>query len=528
MEAPHTFPNEDAYSDPNYQRQIDAEADRSGFSQEQDAGNENGKKKARSKQKPEDSAETAAIDEAWEEWAKATSQGQRTPEPALPPQTEDGLARLFALKHSGDFRYCHGIGWFTWDTTRWVQQKKQQAFHWARLICREAAAKAKGSKSYAVLKKANTASAVEHLARTDPMLSLVPEDFDKDIYKIGTPCGTVDLLTGELLKSKREDFITKTTSVAPARKGHPHPKWDKFMQEVTQGDQDVIEYIQKICGYVLTGDISEQILIFIWGGGGNGKSVFLNVLKEIMADYKKTADMNILMASKGERHPTDLASLKGARLVTASETEAGRSWAMSKIKNMTGGEEISARFMRQDFFEYTPQFKLVVIGNHAPQIKNVDDAVKRRFRVIPFRFKPKEVNTNLQNELKEEYPAIFRWMIDGCLKWKNEGLNTPKAVSETTREYINSQDVIGQWIEDCCFCSPDTKYEIKLLFKSWKMYAEEANVYEGTTKSFVDQVIQKIDGERCRGTGNVACIKGISLTGEAFQQATASGWNGKA
>ena len=164
------------------------------------------------------------------------------------------------------------------------------------------------------------------------------------------------------------------------------------------------------------------------GDGGNGKGVFLNTIASVMADYAVAAAMETFVSSSTDKHPTDLAMLRGARLVYASETEEGRNWADSRIKQMTGGDRIRARFMRQDFFEYLPQFKLLLIGNHQPNLRNIDDAAKRRFNIVPFTHKPPTPDPDLMTKLHAEWPGILRWLIDGCLAWQRVGLVRPPVV----------------------------------------------------------------------------------------------------
>jgi putative DNA primase/helicase len=225
-------------------------------------------------------------------------------------------------------------------------------------------------------------------------------------------------------------------------------------------------------------------LFFVYGPGGNGKSVFLNTIVNILGDYARTAAMDTFTASKSDRHPTDLAMLQGARLVSVSETEEGRAWAESRIKQLTGGDRISARFMRQDFFEYQPQFKLLIIGNHKPVLRNVDDAARRRFNIIPFVHKPENPDRQLEEKLKAEYPAIFRWMIDGCLDWQKNGLVRPPVVIEATQAYFDDQDLFGQWLEECCEIGKHKFEATSRLYSSWKDYAERSGETPGSAKAF--------------------------------------------
>jgi putative DNA primase/helicase len=222
------------------------------------------------------------------------------------------------------------------------------------------------------------------------------------------------LRTGELRPAQRGDHITKSTAVAPSARADC-PRWFDFLRQATRGDDGLMRFMQQVAGYGLTGDICEHALFFIYGPGGNGKTVFLNTVKSILGDYATTAAMDTFMANHHDRHPTDLAMLRGARLVSVSETEEGRAWTESRIKQLTGGDPISARFMRQDFFEYRPQFKLLIIGNHKPSLRNVADAARRRFNLIPFIHKPETPDRQLEEKLKSEWPGILRWAINGAL-----------------------------------------------------------------------------------------------------------------
>lgn len=197
------------------------------------------------------------------------------------------------------------------------------------------------------------------------------------------------------------------------------------------------------------------------------------------------------MASKFDRHPEELAALCGARMVTASETEEGRRWAEQRIKQLTGGDMIRAHFMRQDSFEYRPTFKLVFLGNHAPDIENLDDAMRRRFNILPFTRKPEKLNLNLAQELMAEWPGILRWMIEGCLEWQREGLARPEAVLNATEEYFAEQDVFAAWLSDRVELDPGNEHKrepTRALYASWKKYAEDAGEEPGKKKGFTSKM----------------------------------------
>jgi putative DNA primase/helicase len=301
---------------------------------------------------------------------------------------------------------------------------------------------------------------------------------------LGTPGGVVDLRTGELRSTAPEDYITKLTAVAPAD-NVDCPRWLQFMREATNNDQALIAFLQQFCGYALTGDIKEHALMFVHGNGGTGKSKFQNTIAGILRDYCVTAAMETFTASPTDRHTTEVAMLRGARLVIASETEEGRAWAESRIKQMTGGDPITARFMRQDNFTFTPQFKLLLIGNHKPALRNVDDAARRRFNIVPFTHKPLVPDLDLETKLRAEWPGILRWMIDGSLMWQRFGLVRPQVVMDVTSEYFEEQDLIRQWIEECCETGKATLSDTSSsLFKSWSKWTSANGEKPGTSVRF--------------------------------------------
>lgn len=425
-----------------------------------------------------------------------------------PPKgiSEDSLAWAFAERHKNRLRFCHEFGaWFLWDGTRWRKEKTRMAFDLARDLCREFNMEGKP-----VLGKATTVNGMMQFAQADRAFVTDADEWDTDRYLLGTPGGTVDLRTGKLAPARQTDMITKQTKVAPALTSDC-PRWRQFLDEATQGDVELQRFMQQVAGYALTGDTSEHALFFIYGPGGNGKSVFLNTLSNILGDYGTTAAMDTFTASRSEKHPTDLAMLRGARLVSVSETEEGRSWAESRIKQLTGGDKVSARFMRQDFFEYSPQFKLLIVGNHAPMLHSVDDAMRRRFNIIPFVHKPEQPDHDLENKLQEEYPAILRWALEGCLDWQGSGLIRPESVQAATTEYFDIQDMFGQWLAECCEDKGDSGLftETRALYDSWADYARGNGEDPGDIRKFTPLLTKrgyvpiKKNGKRC--------IKGLAL-----------------
>jgi putative DNA primase/helicase len=414
--------------------------------------------------------------------------------------TEDGIGLAFATAHQDLLRYDHSTGrWFQWTGKAWRQDETRLAFSWSRRTCRQLAKQAGAQdRLLATLAKAATAAAVERFAQSDPALAVTSAIWDRDPFLLGTPGGTLDLRTAELRDPVLEDYITKLTSVTPSVMPDC-PLWLAFLDQVTKGDAGLIRFLKQWCGYSLTGDTREHALLFTHGPGGNGKGVFLNVVRSIMGDYAQNAAMDTFTVSQSDKHSTELAMLRGARLVTASETEEGRAWAEARIKALTGGDPITARFMRQDFFTFQPQFKLTIIGNHKPVLRNVDEASRRRINMAPFLYKPPAKDMELESKLLEEAPGILRWMIEGCLDWQKNGLTQPGVVVHATAEYFSEQDTVHQWVEDCCVIGATQSETLAVLFKNWSDYALANGEKPGTTKWF-NQTLTRLGCEAVKNT----------------------------
>lgn len=270
--------------------------------------------------------------------------------------------------------------------------------------------------------------------------------------------------------------------------------------------------MQRVAGYCLTGSTQEHGLFFLYGTGSNGKSVFVNTLFTLLGDYAANAPMETFMETRTERHPTDLAGLRGARLVTATETEQGRRWNEAKIKEITGGDRVTARFMRQDYFTYSPQFKLMISGNHKPAIKNVDEAMKRRLHLIPFTvtIPAKRRDRQLPIKLLEERDGILAWALAGCLAWQQEGLQPPDSVQKATAEYFEEEDTVGEFIDEECQLHPQAREAVASIYRRWKERAERRGEYVGTSRWLVQQLVAR-GLERGRDNSGAKAILGISL-----------------
>lgn len=433
-----------------------------------------------------------------------------TPPPvAAPGLSDDALAQRFTTKHRDDLRYVAGWGrWLQWDGRRWSFDKTLLVFDLARLVCRSASAEAEPDDQEAVA-SARTIAAVEKLARSDRQHASLTEDWDRDPWLLNTSGGTVELRTGKLRPHRREDLLTKITAATPAG---DCPIWRAFLARVTDGDIELQRFLQRVAGYALTGVTSDHALFFAHGSGGNGKGVFVNALTRILGDYSAVAAMETFIATNGDRHSTDLAMLRGARLVSAQETEEGRSWAESKIKALTGGDPITARFMRQDNFTFQPQFKLVIAGNHKPSLQNVDEAIRRRFHLLPFTvtIPEEERDPGLPDKLAAEAGGILSWAIEGCLDWQKNGLHPPEVVRQATARYLEEEDSFGSWLDECCIRDRREWESAGDLYESWKVWAKKAGEREWKEKRF-GQTLQKRGFEAQKSQG-VRGYVGIALT----------------
>jgi putative DNA primase/helicase len=268
------------------------------------------------------------------------------------------------------------------------------------------------------------------------------------------------------------------------------------LTDITNGDVDLVHFLQRAVGYSLTGSIKEHALFFGYGTGANGKGVLTNTVGKILGDYHQTAAAETFTASLNGRshHPTDTAGLRGARLVTAAETEEGRHWNEAKIKSVTGGDPIRTRFMYKDYFEYMPQFKLLISGNHKPSFKSVDESIRRRFHLIPFdvTVSAERRDKDLTGKLEAEWPGILAWMIEGCLEWQHVRLNPPNAVIKATGEYLDAEDSLANWLADECEVGRRGDFAAtKDLFRSWTEWAERSGEHPGSKNGFSDKLVGK-------------------------------------
>ncbi len=408
------------------------------------------------------------------------------PPDTAPAFSEEALALHFAERHAAELRYVAAWNkWLRFDGKRWVLDETRETWSLARKLCREVARGVNKPREAKNIANAKTRAAVVSLAGEDRRLAAAVDQWDADPWLLNTPIGVVDLRSGKLRPYTATDYMTKITAVVPDA-SCPIPLWRAFFDRVTDGDEKLQVFLARMCCYSLTGVTIEHALFFLHGDGGNGKGVFMNTTANILGDYHRTAPIETFTATNNERHPTELAMLRGARLVTATETEEGRRWAESRIKTLTGGDRIAARFMRQDFFEYLPQFKLVISGNHKPGLRSVDEAIRRRLNLVPFdvTIPEAERDKELTNKLKVEGPGILAWMIEGCLEWQRIGLAPPKVVTEATDAYLEDEDTVKLWVAEVCLQGKQYWTSTDELFASYQDWAKRHGEFVISSKRF--------------------------------------------
>jgi putative DNA primase/helicase len=407
-------------------------------------------------------------------------------EAIAPHQSDDALALAFAGRYRDELRFVAAWGkWFRWTGTVWIEEQTLLAFDFARQICREVADKSNSRQ----LASAKTVAAVERLAKADRRIAATIEQWDADPWLLNTPDGVVDLRSGRIRPHQPDDYLTKIAAVAPDP-DCPTPLWLEFLTRITGSNAELQDFLQRMAGYGLVGVTTAHALFFLYGTGGNGKGVFLNTISKVARDYATSTDIANFTVGATDKHETGLADLRGARIVTAPETEEGRRWAEAKIKAVTGGDPIKARFMRQDFFQFDPQFTLIISGNHKPGLRSVDEAIRRRFHLVPFTvtIPPDERDPNLADKLENEWPGILAWMIEGCGHWQAIGLSPPAAVASATDAYLESEDAIAAWLDECCTIDPNAWSSSTELYASWKARADRAGEFVGSQKAFVQKL----------------------------------------
>jgi len=414
--------------------------------------------------------------------------------------TDLGNAERFAARHGEGVRYCYPWRkWLVWTGAHWERDDAGRVHRLAketvRAIYREAS-DAKVEDRRKALAKHAAASESETRIRAMVELSkserpISPDELDADPWLLNVKNGTIDLRTGELREHRREDLITKLAPV----EYDPHavaPALEAFLERVLPGEE-LRGFVQRAAGYSATGNTSEQCMFIHHGPGANGKSTFQEAVSAALGDYSMRTPTETLLVKRAGGVPNDVARLKGARFVTASETEEGRRLAESLVKDLTGQDTISARFMWAEWFDFKPTHALHLSTNHKPEIRGTDAAIWRRIRLIPWAvtIPAVEQDKKLPEKLRGELPGILAWIVRGCSEWLREGLKAPEEVRQATRAYRAEMDVLAAFLADCCSRDEEEEAFAGELWGAWKRWCEETGEQVGTQKRFGGQLAER-------------------------------------
>ncbi|MFI8593759.1 phage/plasmid primase, P4 family [Microbacterium sp. NPDC078428] len=411
--------------------------------------------------------------------------------------TDDGNARLLVAEYSGTMRYVPDAGkWVTWEGTRWAWHPDDgPAIEAARDVIRRIPSDNPQLASHRLksMSARRIADAVR-LARANPPMRLAASQFDRHPWQLNTPGGVVNLRTGGIAAATPALFHSKQTTVTPDS-GMRTPLWDQFLKTTFQSNAGIERYVQRLAGLTFVGEVLEHVLPFLHGPGGNGKTVFAEVLSTIAGDYATEAPQGFLVAGR-DKHETELANLQGRRMVVGSEVNENTRFDEAKVKLLSGGDKITARFMRQDFFTFTPSHTFWLLGNSQPKVETGGESFWRRLRLIPFTHTVPESDRieNLQQRLvDEEGPGILAWIIQGAVDYAADGLRTPSDVLAATDTYRAEEDHLGRFIDDRCSTGGgDTaRVEMAELRRAYDTWCREQHEDELSAQAFGRQLRQR-------------------------------------
>ncbi|EEM44069.1 phage/plasmid primase, P4 family [Bacillus cereus] len=437
--------------------------------------------------------------------------------------TEMGNAERIATEYGHVIRFVNGSGWYTWDGKHWKEDRSRAV---ERITSKTLRKLLKSEDEREVKWGRQCEKRAIRMNSIKDMIPLVPaqrEDFDTHQYLLNVENGVIDLKTGKLSPHDRDFMLTKMVNIE-FKQGEDCPNWKLFLDSIFKDvegntDYELIEFIQKSIGYSLTSDISEQVMFFLYGSGRNGKSTFINTIKSLLGNYAKQTNSDTFIKKKHDSGVNnDIARLAGARFVSAVESEEGQQLSEALVKQITGGEPISARFLRQEFFEFTPAFKVFFTTNHKPIIKGMDEGIWRRVRMIPFIVTiPKDkVDRKLPEKLSMEMSGILNWAIEGCLKWQRESLGEPKAIQDATNHYKEEMDILEPFLLDKCFLHPQAKMEAKELYSEYSRWCNEEGEIILRNRTFY-RLLENKNIVKKRGAKNKVFLYGVGLQKENYK-----------
>jgi putative DNA primase/helicase len=436
--------------------------------------------------------------------------------------TDLANAKRLAKRHGSELKFTPERGWCVWDGRRWATDDKgiriqALAKETSASIFDEVRTAADREAVYRHAKRSQSRSAIESmviLARSEQGVPARLTDFDADGWLLNVNNGTVNLRTGQLQPHRCDDLLTNIADIefdATAR----CELWEAFLRRVTSDDAELCNYLRRFVGYLLVGDTSEQVLHFLYGLGANGKSVFCEIVMRLLGEYAITASPDLVMTKRHGGIPNDIARLRGVRAAMMNETSQGARFDEAKLKDLTGGDTLTARFLHQEFFDFTPTHRLVIRGNHRPAIDGTDEGIWRRLRLVPFTvtIPEHERDHQLLSKLHAELPGILNWAIVGCMEWQKHRLKPPAIITDAVREYREESDTLGRFIMDCCEVRKLGQTKSSVLFQRYQQFAEQAGERSLPSKDLPHEM-QRRGFEHKRATGGSRVYVGLDLKQE--------------
>ncbi len=413
------------------------------------------------------------------------------------PWTDLGNSERFVDSFGKKMRYCHTHKkWFVYDGIRWKKDRRGKIFEYAKKTIvamygelsnfEDNERQEKFLKFILSSQREPRVKAMVSMTQSDEGIAIVPEDLDKDSLLLNVKNGTFNLESFSLCAHSPEHYITKLAAVdynADAK----CERWLQFLDEIFSGNEHLIKFLQKAVGYSLSDSISEQVIFILYGSGENGKSTFITTIKELLGDYALQTPMSTFLVKQNDNAiPNDVAKLKGARFVSAIEADEGKKLSEALVKQLTGKDYVSARFLYGEFFDFFPRCKIFLAVNHRPEIKGTDHAIWRRIRLISFNvaFSDAKQDKELGEKLKKEFPGILNWAIEGYKLWKEEGLGHPNEIQEATQSYRDEMDVLGNYLDQCCEVKKSNFIASKNLYRHFKDWTEKNGEYTMSHRKF--------------------------------------------
>jgi putative DNA primase/helicase len=446
--------------------------------------------------------------------------------PANISDTDIANGKRMAARFGDRIHYTPQQEWLLWDGKRWAPDDRSVG---VQSLAKRVALGIYDEIPFASDQKAafkhardsqsrRSIEAMLFMARSEPGIPTRITLFDQDPWALNVNNGTVRLRTGQIDPHNKADRITKLVPIT-YDDAAICPLWERFMLQIAGGNSELVEYLQRVVGYCLTGLTSEQVLHFLYGLGANGKSVFSEVLADLLGEYSIIVSPEMVMTKRNSGIPNDIARLRGARLALMNETSQGSSFDEQKLKDLTGSDSLTGRFLRQEFFDFKPTHKLIIRGNHKPAIAGTDDGIWRRLRLVPFtiQFPAEAQDRDLLDKLKGELPGILNWAIAGCTAWHKRGLVAPEIVTEASKEYRSESDTLANFLAECCHVRNNSTVKSAAFFKAYSEFAKEQGEKHMPAKDLPHEM-------RRRGFQYERKNSGMMIEGVELKQGSTPDW----